>query len=111
MELNIFVTVLLTVLLVIGEVMYARAQGLEKIRAKVYEAFVEAEARFEHGENDAKLTYAVEAAQAALQAAPIPAIVKAIIMPFLTTENLKKILSVWYQQVKLLVQSIPVGEK
>lgn len=108
MEFNLVVTLITTVVLAVYIVLYLRAMGLDKIRAKVYEAFVEAEANFAHGNNDEKLAYAVSAALAALEAAPIPPVVKVIIMPFITTENLKKIISTWYQQVKLLVQSIPI---
>jgi hypothetical protein len=101
---DIYLTIALTVILAIYVVLYLRTLSLDQIRAKVYEAFVEAERQFEHGENDDKLLYAVEAARAALEAAPIPTIVKAIIAPLVTTENLKKIISAWYQQVKILVQ-------
>lgn len=104
MEFNIYVTLILTVVLAVYVVLYLRTLGLEAIRGKVYDAFVEAEEQFAHGKNDEKLSYAVAAAKSALEAAPIPTIIKMIIMPLLTTENLKKIISAWYQQVKLLVQ-------
>lgn len=103
-EFNIFATVFLTVTVLVFTVLYLRSLGLDKIREAVYKAFVEAEEAFEHGANDEKLSYAVDAAKTALKLAPIPEVIKVVILPFITTENLKKILSAWYQQVKFLVQ-------
>jgi hypothetical protein len=46
-----------------------------------------------------------------LESLPIPAIVKAIVLPLITTENLTKIVDMWFKQVKALVQQVPTNEE
>lgn len=111
MEFNPIITIALTLILVVVAILYARTLTLDQIREAVYNAFLVAEANFNHGENEEKLGYAVQTARLALEALPIPAIVKAIVLPLITTENLTKIVDMWFKQVKALVQQIPTDEE
>lgn len=111
MEYNPILTIVLTIAVIVIAILYAKTLTLEQIREAVYNAFLVAEANFNHGENEEKLGYAVQTARLALEALPIPGVVKAIILPFITTENLTKIVDAWFKQVKALVQQIPTDEE
>lgn len=111
MEYNPILTIVLTIAVIVIAILYAKTLTLEQIREAVYHSFLVAESNFNHGENEEKLGYAVQTARLALEALPIPAIVKAIILPLITTENLTKIVDMWFKQVKALVQQIPTDEE
>lgn len=110
-EFNPIVTVVLTIVLLVFVILYLRTLTLEQIRKAVYSAFLTAETNFNHGENKEKLAYAVQTARIALEGLPIPTIVKAIVLPLITTENLTKIVDMWFKQVKMLVQQVPTNEE
>lgn len=110
-EFNPIVTVVLTIVLLVFVILYLRTLTLEQIREAVYSAFLTAETNFNHGENKEKLAYAVQTARIALEGLPIPTIVKAIVLPLITTENLTKIVDMWFKQVKMLVQQVPTNEE
>jgi len=110
-EFNPIITVALTIVLLVFVILYLRTLTLEQIREAVYNAFLTAETNFNHGENTEKLNYAVQTARLALESLPIPTIVKAIVLPLITTENLTKIVDMWFKQVKALVQQVPTNEE
>lgn len=110
-EFNPIITVALTIVLLVFVILYLRTLTLEQIREAVYSAFLTAETNFNYGENKEKLAYAVQTARIALEGLPIPTIVKAIVLPLITTENLTKIVDMWFKQVKALVQQVPTNEE
>lgn len=111
METNIILFAFLTVTLVVVGVLYIRSLTLEQIREVVYKAFLVAETNFNHGANKEKLDYAVQTAKLALENLPIPALIKALILPLITTDNLVKVVDMWFKQVKALVQQVPTTEE
>ena len=68
--------------------------GLEKIRAVVYNAFIEAEHNFKYGDNKQKFEYVVYLARSRL---PMPFSV------FITQDLLKKVIQLWFDLVKDLL--------
>lgn len=68
--------------------------GLEKIRATVYKGFLEAEHKFNHGENSEKFNYVVNLAKSAV---PAPFNV------FITENLLRKVIQTWYTLCKDLL--------
>ena len=65
--------------------------GFDKIRESVYKAFVVAENRFQHGENDAKFCYVVNVAKEVI---PSP------FSLFITEQLLKEMIQVWFDLCK-----------
>lgn len=68
--------------------------GLEKIRADVYQAFLKAEHKFKHGENEQKFEYVVNLARSHL---PMP------FSMFITEDLLKNVVQMWFDLVKDLL--------
>ena len=68
--------------------------GLEKIRAFVYQKFIEAEHEFQYGENEQKFEYVVNLARSHL---PMP------FSMFITQDLLKKVVQLWFDLVKDLL--------
>lgn len=75
-------------------VRYVRNRGIEGIRNDVYKLFLEAEHRFNHGDNSAKLQFVCEKAYAFLPKA---------IQLFVTPEVLKLIIDEWFKSIKDLL--------
>lgn len=81
--------------------------GLEKIRATVYNAFIEAEHEFQYGENEQKFDYVVQLARSAIPA------------PFnllITQKLLRKTVQLWFDICKDLlddgkVNGTPIKEQ
>ena len=74
--------------------------GLEKIRATVYNAFIEAEHNFQYGDNEQKFEYVVNLARSHL---PIP------FSMFITQDLLKKVVQLWFDLVKDLLDDGKIG--
>lgn len=68
--------------------------GLEKIRAYVYQKFIEAEHDFQYGENDEKFEYVVNLARSQI---PSP------FNLFITEKLLKNVIQTWFDLVKDLL--------
>lgn len=68
--------------------------GFDKIRKEVYKAFVVAENRFQHGENDAKFCYVVNVAKEVI---PSPFDL------FITEQLLKEMIQLWFDMCKDLL--------
>ena len=75
-------------------VKYIRHMGLEAIRERVYQAFVEAEHEFYYGENDQKFEYVIDIAKSAI---PAP------FNMFITESLLRKVVQAWFDLVKDLL--------
>lgn len=103
----VFIMILTLALVVVG-ILYARTLTLDSIRQAAYEAMLKAEEEFQHGQNAEKLAYVCQTARLALEAAPVPTIIKTIGLMCITEENLRKIIDLWFRQVKALIQQIPV---
>ena len=82
------------VLAVIIIIKYIQNVGLESIRGRVYQAFLEAEHEFQHGDNTAKFEYVINIAKAAI---PAP------FNLFITESLLRKIVQTWFDLVKDLL--------
>ena len=71
-----------------------KSMGLEKIRSYVYHSFIEAEHKFNQGENEQKFEYVVQLARS-----HIP-------MPFklvITQKSLRKVIQLWFDLCKDLL--------
>lgn len=68
--------------------------GLEKIRAFVYQKFIEAEHEFQYGDNEQKFEYVVNLARSHL---PMP------FSMFITQDLLRKVIQLWFDLVKDLL--------
>ena len=75
-------------------VKFVQKVGLEKVRAVVYEGFVQAEHAFYHGENVQKFEYVVQLARSAL---PKP------FNFFITESLLRKTIQLWFDLCKDLL--------
>ena len=75
-------------------VKYIRNVGLEAIRERVYQAFLEAEHEFRHGENTEKFEYVIDIARSAI---PVP------FNMFITESLLRKVVQAWFDLVKDLL--------
>lgn len=75
-------------------VKYIRHLGLESIRERVYQAFLEAEHEFYYRENDQKFEYVIDIAKSAI---PAP------FNMFITESLLRKVVQVWFDLVKDLL--------
>lgn len=71
-----------------------QSMGLEKIRAVVYKAFVNAEHEFKYGDNTQKFEYVVNLARSHL---PMP------FSMFITEGLLRKVIQLWFDLVKDLL--------
>lgn len=108
---DIIITLILTAALLCVGALYARTLTLDSIRQAAYEAMLVAEANFLHGENDEKLSYVCQTARLALEAAPVPTLIKTLGLMCITEANLRKIIDLWFKQVKKLVQQVPTDEE
>lgn len=70
--------------------------GLERIREVVYQAFVDAEKNFKHGENSEKFEYVVNIAQ---QTLPLP------FKLFITESLLRRVIQLWFDLCKDLLDN------
>ena len=68
--------------------------GLEKIRGKVYQLFLEAEHEFQYGDNEEKFEYVINLARAAI---PSP------FNLFITETLLRKVVQAWFDMIKDLL--------
>ena len=68
--------------------------GMEKIRGVVYKLFVEAENKFQHGENEQKFSYVVQLARSHI---PYP------FNLFITESILRKVIQMWFDLCKDLL--------
>ena len=68
--------------------------GMEKIREKVYQAFLKAEHRFQHGDNHEKFEYVVNVAKTAI---PSPYNL------FITETLLRDVIQLWFDLIKDLL--------
>lgn len=75
-------------------VKYVQHVGLEKIRKKVYDLFLEAEHEFQYGENTEKFEYVINLARAAI---PSP------FNLFITEKLLRKVVQAWFNLCKDLL--------
>lgn len=95
---NPVVAVILMVLVAIFAIfLFVKAMqsiGLEKVRAIVYNGFVEAEHEFQHGENEQKFDYVVQLARSAI---PSP------FDMFITESLLRKVIQLWFDLCKDLL--------
>ena len=89
----IFIVLVIAAFLLII-VKYIQHVGLEKIRGKVYNLFIEAEHEFEYGENEQKFEHVVQLARSAI---PRP------FNLFITTRLLKKVIQLWFRLCKDLL--------
>lgn len=108
---ELILTIILTAALLVVGILYARTLTLDSIRQAAYEAMLKAEEEFQHGQNAEKLAYVCQTARLALEAAPVPTIIKTIGLMCITEENLRKIIDMWFRQVKKLIQQVPVEAK
>lgn len=77
-------------------VKYIRHLGLEAIRERVYQAFLNAEHEFQHGENAEKFEYVLNIAKSAI---PAP------FNLFITENLLRKAVQAWFDLVKDLLDN------
>ena len=75
-------------------VKYIRHVGLESIRERVYQAFIDAEHDFQQGENTEKFEYVINIAKTAI---PAP------FNLFITENLLRKVVQAWFDLVKDLL--------
>lgn len=75
-------------------VKYLRHMGFESIRERVYKAFIDAEHKFQHGENTAKFEHVLNIAKSAI---PRP------FNLFITENLLRKVVQAWFDLVKDLL--------
>jgi hypothetical protein len=75
-------------------VKYIRHMGLESIRERVYQAFLDAEHEFQYGENTEKFEYVLNIAKSAI---PAP------FNLFITEALLRKVVQAWFDLVKDLL--------
>lgn len=75
-------------------VKYAQSVGLEKIRAIVYQGFLDAEHAFKHGDNKQKFEYVVQLARSSL---PSPFNI------FINESLLRKTIQLWFDLCKDLL--------
>ena len=71
-----------------------RTIGMEKVRKEVYQAFLKAEHRFRHGDNDLKFEYVVDVAKKSL---PAP------FNLFITETLLRDVIQLWFDLIKDLL--------
>jgi hypothetical protein len=86
--------VLVLITMVYLLVKYAQNVGLEKIRAIVYQGFLDAEHAFKHGDNKQKFDYVVQLARSSL---PKPFNI------FITESLLRKTIQLWFDLCKDLL--------
>lgn len=82
------------IVLIFVIVKYLRHMGFESIRERVYKAFIDAEHKFQHGENTAKFEYVLNVAKSAV---PAPFNI------FITENLLRKVIQAWFDLVKDLL--------
>lgn len=87
-------TILILVLVGVLIYNYFKVKSLDEIRADVYQAILWAEHRYEHGQNAQKLEYVVQLARSMLPG---------WLSFFITTENLTKLINIWFAGVKDLL--------
>lgn len=75
-------------------VKYLQTLGLEKIRGKVYNAFLVVEHEFQYGDNEQKFEYVVQLARSSL---PKP------FNFFITEKFLRNIIQLWFNLIKDLL--------
>ena len=75
--------------------------GLDKIRAVVYKAFIEAEHLYKYGDNSQKFEYVVSLARSHL---PQP------FNLFITEDLLKKVIQLWFDLIKDLLDDGRINE-
>ena len=68
--------------------------GLEKIRAFVYQKFIEAEHEFQYGDNTQKFEYVIQLARSSI---PAP------FNMFITESLLRKVVQLWFDLIKDLL--------
>lgn len=93
----VIAAIFIVVVIVISIFLIVKAMqkiGTEKIREYVYQLFVEAEHRFEHGENTSKFEYVVQLARSAI---PSP------FNLFITESLLRKVIQTWFDLCKDLL--------
>ena len=90
--------IIFAVLLAITQI---RSVGMESIRYYVYELFIKAEYSFEHGENEQKFEYVVQLARSNL---PAP------FNMFITEKFLRKMIQLWFELVKDLIDSGKIND-
>lgn len=73
---------------------YIQHLGLENIRERVYQAFLDAEHEFQHGENTEKFEYVINIAKTAI---PAP------FNLFITESLLRNVVQAWFDLVKDLL--------
>lgn len=90
---SICITVLciFTVLFCIIAVNIMQTIGMEKVRKTVYQAFIEAENRFKHGDNNAKFEYVVNVAKKSI---PAP------FNLFITETLIRDVIQLWFDLCK-----------
>lgn len=86
--------VLVLALAIFLVVKFVQHVGLEKIRKTVYNLFIEAEHKFQHGENEQKFDYVVQLARSAI---PSP------FNLFITEKLLRKVIQLWFDLCKDLL--------
>lgn len=92
----VVIIAVITVLFCIMAVKMIQNAGLEKVRARVYKGFIEAENRFKQGENSEKFEYVVDIAQKAL---PLP------FSLFITESLLRSVVQLWFDLCKDLLDN------
>lgn len=92
--LAVIVFCIITVILCTIAVLIMRTIGMEKVRKRAYAAFVEAENRFKHGENEEKFEYVVNIVK---KAVPAP------FNMFITESLLRKTIQLWFNLIKDLL--------
>ena len=98
MMIGIAVIVALAASCVVLVCLYLKDRTKEEIRADVYKLFLEAEHRFEHGENTLKFEYVVHLARSLL-----PSWMQVVITePFLEAV-FRKVIQRWFEEIKDLL--------
>lgn len=96
MDIYILIIASILMLLLLGILVYNyfKMRTLDQIRADVYQAILKAEHIYKHGENAQKLEYVVQLARSMLPG---------WLSFFITTENLTKLINLWFAGVKDLL--------
>lgn len=90
----ILITLILLLITALAVYSYYKAEGIEGVRKYVYNWILEAEQRYEHGENAQKLSYVVHLARSALPA---------WLSPFITDTTLRALINIWFREIKRLL--------
>lgn len=86
-KLAILIVCVIAILIGYIAIKLIQAIGMEKVRKIVYRAFVDAENNFKHGDNRAKFEYVVDIAK---KSVPAP------FNLFITENNLRKVIQLWF---------------